>query len=311
MNETITPYPFEAGEDILKVKTETTAHMQILLGQPLFRPFDQEALLSSFETYYAFANMYFNEEEALRENEVKGANLFYHNRTHAVEQATYDAISLTDAILARNDRFSAHLTPEGTLAIVLAAMFHDTGYVSDGPVENYAARTPIHVNESMATFESMINLLGLPQGLDHAKVKKLGMIGIHGTHFPFTSSHRNESQELMHNLTIEERKEAQIVRLTTQFADLGGQCARPDYFPQLVINLRREMDEALPNLGTNIIGSDAELQPNCEHFLNTFVRKASYPTKNVETTAIAFVGPEKSQVFRNAWKAQPIQSSFK
>jgi hypothetical protein len=297
----IRPYPFESGENPILIQQQTETSMQNLLTDELFADLNSQELMSSFKTYYAFANMFFNEEEALRNSEVEGANLFYHNRSHAVQQVTFDAITLVKGILKRKDAFSKHLTANGTLSIILGSMFHDSGYVSAGPVENYASRTPIHVDESIANFESMVNLLGLPEGLDIQKVRLLGKIAIHGTHFPFTAVRMDESETLMGTLTAEESKEAHIVRLTTQLADLGGQCARPDYFPQLIKNLRDELNGATPELGTKIVGDDAVLAPNCEFFLNTFVRKQHSPTKNVETTALAFFGEENSRPLRNAW----------
>lgn len=309
MKESIALYPFEAQDNKDHIREITDAGMKELLEHDLFEPFNKNKILSSFKTYYAFANMYFNEEESLRAKNVAGANLYYHNRSHAVEQTTFDAINLTRAILDRNDTFSTHLTAEGALSIVLGAMFHDTGYVSDGPVDNYAARTPVHVDESIKTFESIVNLLGLPEGLDAKKLKLLGSIGIHGTHFPFTASRLEESKKIMNKLTIEEKKEAQIVRLTTQLADLGGQCARKDYFPTLVKALREELNSALPESGNRIVGEDHELFANCEFFLNTFVRRPQKPIKgtsirNVETTAQAFLKDKDSIQFQKAWKLE-------
>lgn len=311
MNEKLTPYPFRATENREIIEETTSNHMLQLLQTPLFENVDRANLFSSFKTYYVFSNMLFNEEEELRAQNIPGANLYYHGREHAVQQVTYDAISIVGQILKREDSFSKHLTVEGTISIILGAMFHDTGYVSDGPVENYAARTPIHVEESMKMFQSTINLLGLPEGIDMKKVIMLGKIGIHATHFPFTRARTSdkpeaqsklEEMELMtQELSIEEKREAQIVRLSVQLADLGGQCARKDYFPTQVVNLRRELDSVTPELGTKIIGNDNELVANREFFFNTFVLHKPLPARNVETTALSFFGPKASQPFRDAW----------
>lgn len=311
MNEKLTPYPFTANENKETVEEATSNHMLRLIQSPLFESVDRANLLSSFKTYYAFSSMLFNEEEELRAQNVPGANLYYHGREHAIQQVTYDAISIVSEILKREDAFSNHLTVEGALSIILGAMFHDTGYVSDGPVENYAARTPIHVEESMKMFQSTLNLLGLPEEIDIKKVIKVGKIGIHGTHFPFTQkrtgdkpeiqSRLEEAELMMQELSIEEKKEAQIVRLSVQLADLGGQCARKDYFPTQVLNLRRELDSVAPDLGRKVVGNDNELVANREFFLNTFVLQRPLPVRNVETTALSFFGPETSKPFRDAW----------
>ena len=106
----------------------------------------------------------------MREEEVPGANLYYHGRPHAVFQATYDALSIVHALIERNDPYSTrrpeekprvdpflkHLTPEVGIAIIFGSMFHDTGYVSDGPVDNYALRLPIHVEQSMRSLGATI-----------------------------------------------------------------------------------------------------------------------------------------------------------
>ena len=337
MNETLTAYPFDAHEKAEKVEISIFQQADELFSMPLFETVDKDSLISSFKTYFAFANMMFCEEEKMREEGVPGANLYYHGRPHAVFQATYDALSIVHALIERNDPYSTrrleekprvdpflkHLTPEVGIAIVFGSMFHDTGYVSDGPVDNYALRLPIHVEQSIRALGATIDLFGLPSGLDDKKVKRLGKIGIHGTHFPFTvkrselkpddPSRFEEIKSMIDQLPNEERKEAQIVRLAVQLADLGGQCARPDYFPDQVINLRDELNEEIPGKGTGIIGDNTRLAANREFFINTFVKrpiksvkpinsaKIVSPAPNVEITALAFFGEEKSKPFRDAW----------
>lgn len=311
MSETFTLYPFEASENRETIESMTRLNMQELLENPLFQNYDRDALLSSFDVNYAFANMLFNEEEELRQNGIKGANLYYHGRAHAVQQVTYDAISITQSILNRSDVFSNHLSAEGALSIIFGSMFHDSGYVSDGPVENYAARTPIHVEESIKMYRTIIELNPLPKNVDKDKIIRLGQLGIHATNFPFTRtrsedkpyipSRQEEADNLMQCLTPEEKKEAQIVRLSVQLADLGGQCARKDYFPVQVLNLRRELEAVCPGSGIKIIGDDNTLAPNREYFLDSFVLHKPN-ARTVGTTARAFLGEENSQILLSAWK---------
>ncbi|MDO8269584.1 MAG: hypothetical protein Q7T54_02850 [Candidatus Levybacteria bacterium] len=299
MRETLTPYPFTATESRKTIEDATIQRAKELFAMPVFETNNQEELLSSFHTYYTFANMLFNEEEELRNSGTNGANLYYHGRQHAVQQVTYDAISIAKAIIQRNDSFSSHLSAEGTISILLGAMYHDAGYVNGGPVENYSARTPIHVDESIKELHSHLNLLGLP-GVDVQKVAFLGEIGIHGTHFPYTENRLAEFVKLTSDRSPNDKKEAQIVRLSVQLADLGGQCARVDYFPDQVKALRAEMNETSAGLGTAIIGADHELAANCEFFLSNCVGHNPPPKRNVETTAIAFFGANESKPFRDA-----------
>lgn len=356
MNEALQPYPYEATENQKTVEYATEVSLVKLLETPLFASFDASEILYTFETYYSFAENLFVEEEKLRQQDTPGANLYYHGIPHAISQVTYDAVSITRAIIERDDAFSRHLTAEGAIAIILGALFHDIGYVSEGRVDNYAARTQIHVEESMNMLSSTIDLLGLPASLDWEKVKNLGRIGIHGTHFLFTRARSEDkpsvpsrleeakklvqqnledTKKFMQHMTPEEqkealneeRKEAQIVRLAVQFADLGGQCARPDYFPEQVRNLREEMNGANPGLGTLIVGEEHELETKREYFINNFVEKAPpaprtkriivtgkemfVPEKalvsqapKVGITVRAFFGEEKSKPFLQAWKGK-------
>lgn len=299
MKELLTPYPFLSTEDRSLVEFETEKHMHEILQLPIFDGHDRNLLLSRLNTFYAFANMEFNEEEELRTNGFKGANLYYHGRPHGVMQTTYDGISIAKAILQRDDAFSHHLTLEGVLSIVLGSMFHETGYVNAGPVENYAARSPIHVEESIKTYSSYIDLLGLPAGIDIDKVKKMGGIGIYSTHFPFTDTHLEEIRKMTQELTTDDRKEAQIVRLSIQLADLGGQCARPDYYPNLVVNLRQELNEGKPDLGNETIGKDCEMAENRAVFLETNL-KAGSDRKTVGNTLNAFFDKEVGKPFKEA-----------
>lgn len=240
----------------------------------------------------------FSEEERLRKLGNLRANLFYHNKHHALFQATYDGIGISKAILDQRKRFSRYLSTEGFLAIVLAAMYHDTGYVtSEKDPQNYAGLTPIHVEGSKKTFADTINLFGLPEFLNKDKILKLGVIGIHNTYFPYTSERKTERRVLIGQFsTPEERKEAMIVGLAVQLTDLGGQVSRVDYFPNLIKALREEMNCANPGLGTAIIGKDEELETKCKDFTKAVI----LPT--VGKTANAFFG--KNNNLSKIWAAR-------
>lgn len=251
-----------------------------------------KALYRCFEELYASANHLFDPEEKARLYEEPGANLYYHGKPHAVFQAGYDGISIARAIISRKnserDNFAKHLSPEGALAIIFGAMFHDSGYVTgfEGECENYAARTPVHVEQSLRTFEEIGNQVQLPQFLDRNKIIQLTKIGIHSTHFPFTPERKQERLELVKQ--SDWPKEAMIVALATQLADLGGQLARRDYGTSGLVTLRQEMNAANPdaNLGTIVIGEDQVLLDKFRGFLGGLV----LPT--VGKVAHAFFGPQ-------------------
>ena len=269
----ITTYPFTDNEKENTVRSDIHRSAQLLFENSLFDNHDKSELLANFSSYFKRAELLFQHEEVARKNGEAKANLYYHNKHHAVYQTTHDAIVLTRAILARNDAFSSHLSAEGAYAIVLGAMYHDTGYVTDPTTNNYAGRTPVHVDDSMWSLWWSINKLDLPDSLDYNKVKELGMLGIHATHFPHTEQRTLEAKSMLNELAPESRKEAQIVRLVVQFADLGGQTARIDYFPHLVRKLRDEMNASTENSGTNIIGTDEELDVKCRGFINFVVKE--------------------------------------
>ncbi|MBI2595492.1 hypothetical protein HYW46_02015 [Candidatus Daviesbacteria bacterium] len=253
-------------------------------------------LIAIILQYFDFATALFSKEAISRILDGKSANLYYHNKHHAVYQAGFDAVQVARGIMMRHDFLSKNLTLEGMLAIVLGALYYDTGYVTaEKNPQNYAALTPVHVEASKKTFQQAVNFLGLPEGIDKEKVIKLGTIGIHNTYFPFTEERKMERQKLLDNFkTPEEKKDAMIVALSVQLADLGGQVARVDYFPTLLKNLREEMEAANPGSGIQIIGQDHELAKKCRGFLDFVV----IPT--VGKTANAFLG--KNNAFSKAFE---------
>lgn len=127
MTEQLTNYPFFHETSTSTVRQGVRDHAAALFAHPLFS--NHERLGEYFETYLSEAESLFTTEEKLRKKGVEGANLYYHSKEHAVYQTTYDAITLTRAVLARNDAMSSHLTAESAFAIPLGAMFHDVGYV--------------------------------------------------------------------------------------------------------------------------------------------------------------------------------------
>lgn len=335
MKEQLTPYPYTENENEETVERAMKTNLLGLLQTPLFKEFDRNELMSTFGIYYDYAKELFTEEEKLRAKNVPGANLYYHCKPHSVFQTPYDAISIVHLLLQRTDPHNTrgverpdpifeHITPEVVFSIILGTIFHDTGHVTDRSTDNYAARIKVHVEESKKMFATAIELIGLPDKLDREKIIKLGQIGIHGTYFPFTTersvetpgtpSRLEELRDMLDGMPQSFVKQAHIVRLAVQLADLGGQCARPDYFPYLVKKLRDEFNCEEPGKGTKIIGENHELKEKREKFIrNAVMRNPSEPrpipnktpiqsqAPNVELTALAFFGEEKSKPFRDAW----------
>ena len=106
----------------------------------------------------------------------------------------------------------------------------------------------------------------------------------------------------MGQLSQEDRKEAQIVRLAVQFADLGGQTARVDQNPEGLRRLRDEMNACTPNMGTKIIGKDErEIEEKRKQFLEFVVEKTVGKTGN------AFFGTSDHS-FAREWHKTPTAS---
>lgn len=295
MKETTENYPLHLTASDETATRLLTGRMNDLLKDPMFAPFQRYEVLESFSAYLDAAKTHFTLEEEARKNGTEGANLFYHGKEHAVYQVTYDAIEAVDIVLKRRDALSDHLTPNGVFATIASAPFHDIGYVYGVPVgENFAARTPVHVTESMQRFGETVDQLGAPSGFDRERIKIFGGLAIHKTNFPYTDEHENHARNILDKLPSEDRKEAQIVRNILQFADLGGQCARVDYFPEGVKRLRDEMNAARPNNGTLIVGNDNELEAKANGFI-TFV-----VDKTVGKTGRAILGKGISP-YANRW----------
>lgn len=264
------------------------------------------ALLRQFGEYFACAERLFDQEEEDRLQGKEGANLFYHGKPHAVFQAAYDGISVARGILERKDKMSSHLSLESSLAIVIGSMFHDSGYVTgiEGNCDNYAARTPVHVGQGMETVKNVLDDISFPRAVNSKpinleKVKRLSILGIHSTHFPFTPQRKHEMRQLIYSLPTPEIKEAFIVALGVRLADLGGQVARRDYI-QTLPALREEINAANPGMGYIVIGKDEELAVKCAGFIEAMV----LPT--VGKIANAFFG--KNNAFQKSWGRHLLSS---
>lgn len=293
-------YPLKIGENPETVDKIVLDQMtKLCFETPLFYKNRGEMLWYMY-AHYANAILRFSKEEKMRNYGNPNANLFYHNRDHAVYQTGFDATAITRAILRRQDQnpqdgLAKHLSLEGAFSIPVAGVHHDEGYVYEADAcESFVHRTPIHIEESKKAAIDAIDRIGLPDGMDIDRVKRLVAIGIHGTSFPYSQPDckgeipSETVKKMINELPIEWRKEAQIVRLSVQFADLAGQTTRVDQFPNGLNNLRKEMNIMETQKGDIIIGKDYdEMEEKWECFLE-FVRKT------VGKTGRAFFGPDNA-----------------
>ncbi len=295
-------YPFKLEENESVIHNGVLSQIEKLASCDVFPETEREEVVKYLYLHFLRSRFLFLDEEQLRGMGFSNANLFYHGAPHAVFQATYDALCVTRAILSRKDRFSSHLTPESAFAIPSAAVYHDTGFAYQKHVlVNCAGMSPVHVEESKRSAVESIDLLGLPNFLDPEKTKKLVEIGIHGSYFPYDSQRQKEGEDLMRDLPPELKKEAQIVRLAVQFADLGGQSARIDQFPEGLKNLRKELNCIRDGLGTQVIGEDDELDQKRQDFINFVVEKTVGKTGN------AFFGT-RDHSFSREWHRASVSS---
>lgn len=284
-------YPFKVGEKrevILPAIYEQIHALTLFISKDLARDFK------------VYVNKYFHESEAMFDYEeqarAKGksfANLFYHHRDHAIYQTTFDTAAILRAVLSRGGALASHLSRDGMMAALIGAMRHDIGFVTSQDSPNYAARSPIHVEEGMKNVKEVIKEIGLPSFLNQDRVTELAVLGIHNTYFPYQERNRAWMRSKIEAMTPKQRKEAHIVRLAVQFADLGGQVARVDYFPRLLWDLRREINAARPGSGIEVIGQDDQLASKYQGFIN-FVMEPM-----IGKVANAFLG--KDNTYRQAW----------
>lgn len=295
-------YPFKIGEDECVIDSVISNQMKELLSNSMFSDHLRAELPKRLYFHYLRARLMFWDEEIPRSKGFPNANLYYHGKEHAVFQTTYDAATVMRALLSREDRLSSHLTQEGVVATIIAAMYHDTGFVyQKQPLANFARMSPVHVEESKRAAVESLEALRLSSELDMEKLKKLVVIGIHGTYFPYDEEAADEGRKLINNLPPKDRKEAQIVKLAVQFADLGGQTARIDHYPEGVRNLRLELNHIRFGLGTRIMGEDHELEQKRQEFIEFVVKKTVGKTGN------AFFGTNDHS-FSREWHKTSVSS---
>ncbi len=287
-------YPFEKGEASTKVHAEFGRHLSLLLEDPIFAHLNRDKIFLFTLTHFQKAEELFNQEEAERKRGESNANLFYHGKNHAVHQAAYDAVTVMKVFLKESPS-AKYITPEGVVATVISAGHHDNGYVYQMPEgTDYAKRQPVHVEESIRSALDIFEEIPVPSGLNSAKIKRLIPIGIHATNFPFTQEHKSERKKMLIDLDPKDKKEALVVALSVQLADLGGQVARPDY-KSCLRDLRDELNCVNPGSGDEIIGTDDQVGEKCKWFIDNVV----VPT--VGKTANAFFANE-SNTFSTAWQ---------
>lgn len=290
------PLPFSAGslENSLLIARDLAE-----LVNELQINFPRQHFFDFVWSHFQNAEKHFAAEEILRKDiGLTNADLFYHGKEHALYQTTYDTVALLRAVNSRKDRLSRHLKPEMVAASLLGAVYHDIGYVyAANPANSFAARTPIHVDKGIEAFEIELRRCNIPQFLNIDNIIKLGRIGIRNTNFPYTDKHVKKQREELDLLTPEMRKEAHITRLIVQFADLGGQVARVDYYPNLIKALRSEMNSANSGKGTEIIGEDHQLAKKCRGFIQFVVEKMLRKTGNAFLKTV-------DHAYQRAWDKQ-------
>lgn len=304
-------YPYKLDENITIVRRAFGTQYRNLLNE---LPFNEKRKIGLFR----ILSWHFLEMERLGLAEIKErrlnpkkVNLFYHNLNHFY-QTGFDCAAIATSILKQKSPLSSHLSPEGALAVAIAGIKHDIGMITGSPIletvqkhgiafnntytyPSLAHHTPIHVDASMEHTRTTLSTVPFPTFLNNQKVIELAVQGIHNTHFPWTPERTKERQLMLSETTPEQWKEAMIVRLVVQLADLGGQSARIDQFPKGLIALRDEMNSAQPGLGTTIIGKDAELLEKNKAFY-LYVIKPS-----VGKTANAFFG--KNNTYNKRWES--------
>lgn len=301
MEQNIGHYPFTEGEEPTVVHWEFGRALDRLLAGPLFEGTNRSKISDTLSRFFAGAERLFAPEAMARANNEEGANLYYHNVSHAVHQVTYDGVTTLTALLCRRDNLSAYLTREGVFGVLVGLMYHDSGYVyKTSPGENYAARTPFHVEESVNALKDALKKIRIPAFLNRRRVEELATLAIEATKFPYTQDQERVARVKLQEMDPKERKEAQIVRLAARLADLGGQTARRDYFSRHLPNLRAEMNCFQDGLGTGLIGDDEEISQKCREFLESVVEN------EVGKIASAFFKTPNNP-YQILWKKQGIQ----
>ncbi len=292
-------YPYKLDEDLTKVRRALGLQYRMLLSR---LPIPEKQLNQTFYTLTSLviaAERPFVKERNDRAKGEKQATLFYHNINHTY-QTGFDATCIANTLIRRQDHLAENLSAEGLLALSVAGLFHDVGYISANPnSENFATHTPVHVDASIKTATELVQLIPFPRSLNNDQIVEYIRQGIHNTHFPFSNEKESERRAMILELPQSWRKEAMIIRLATQLADLGGQTIRVDQLPEGTRLLRDELEAANPGLGFKIIGTDQNLLENAKRF----TQKMVLPT--VGKTANAFFG--KNNTYQKIWDKQFIE----
>ncbi len=238
------------------------------------------------------------------------ANIPYHSRPH-FWQTAYDSIN-TASVLFKSGLVPPHLA----LDLPQNGLGHDLGYI--GPLgirfPTYADRVTVHVEASMAKLILWRKEFGFPSfQTDEEKEMSIWgtVLATHATHFrdPATMARLLGSRSRIIEIFADKfagvmtRKyllsAAQWIIDAAQFADLGGQVARPDY-DELLPDLRREMNEATPKgeplKGDTKIGiTPEEMKHKGSEFVKSFILNG-----RPNETARALFGDNNA--YEQAWK---------
>jgi len=265
-NFEVAHYPYKLDESPSIVRPAIVLQFRLLLSELPIPEAQKKQVFCTFTSQFIEAEKPFILERNRREKGDPKANLFYHNLNHTY-QAGFDAMAIGNTLLRRKDHLAENLTSEGMIGLAIAGLYHDIGYISFNPdSESFASHTKDHVDASIKKASEFVTEIGYKGVLDNTKIVEMIRQGIHNTHFPFTETREDERRLMITELPKDWRKEAMIVRLATQIADLGGQVIRKDQYPDGTKALRQELEATSPGLGFNIIGTDEELIENAKRF---------------------------------------------
>ncbi len=254
-------------------------------------------VLATLKDHYTHVENLGLQEQQARKCGDKRANLYYHDLNH-FWQAGFDGLSIARAIKVSNRPLATHLSPEGGIAIAIATWFHDIGEITASPVmefaeieeqyftdekfDSLAKHKPIHVYASMDYAQRILRDIPFPKPLDNAKIIELVTQGIHNTLFPWTEEKSQERRAMLTFATPKLWKEAMIVRLAVQLADLGGQSIRVDQIPEGIKRLRAEENEIKPGSGVKNLGTDKQIRNKAIWFTEHML----IPTVGVNANAL-------------------------
>jgi hypothetical protein len=281
-------YPYKLDADPTTVRRAMGLQFRLLLSELPIPEHQKKQVFYTFVSHFIAAERPFLEERRRRWNGDDSANLYYHNLNHTY-QTGFDAAAIAKTLIRRRDHLAEHLSSEGLIALVVGGLYHDIGYITANPqAENLAAHKPIHVNAGIKTATTYLEMVPFTGILDNQKIIEMVRNGIHNTHFPFSPKRETERKAMIMDLPEDWRKEAMIVRLATQLADLGGQVIRIDQYPYATRLFRDELEKEEPGLGFKIVGKDEDLIANAQKFTRIMV----LPT--VGKTADAFFGKDNT-----------------